>query len=215
MASEIDISNLALSHLGDEANISDFQEGSANADHCRMFYPMARDTLLEMHPWTFTLRRVAPAALEAVPPSTWAYAYALPADVSRAIAVLPPSAGDEYEQNFILETQADGTRVLLTNQQDAVLRYTAKIIDTSKFSALFVDTLTWLLASYVAGPLLKGQEGVKAGRDAYQTFIGQLANAKATDAKQSYETQPVISSTITARYGDIQGMQNNTPYRSY
>lgn len=213
MASEIDISNLALSHLGDEANISDFQEGSANADHCRMFYPIARDVLLEMHPWTFSMRRITPALLSDMPPSMWAYAYALPTDVSRAITVLPPGEDDECEQKFILETQADGTRILLTNQQDAILRYTVKITDTTKFSALFVDALGWLMASYVAGPLIKGQEGVKAGRDAYQTFMGQFAVASGTDAKQSYSTQPSDSSTIDARRGVI--ATHNAPYRGY
>ena len=53
MASEIAICNLALSHLGDAANIAsiDPPEGSAQAEHCATFYPIARDSLLEMHDW--------------------------------------------------------------------------------------------------------------------------------------------------------------------
>lgn len=201
MASEIDISNLALSHLGDAANVSDFQEGSANSDHCRRFYPIARDMLLEMHPWSFTMRRVALATLTNKPPAMWGYAYGLPADIARAYAVLPTGATDDCEQPYTLETVADGTRILLTNQPEAILRYAVKIVDPTKFSGLFVDTLTWLLASYLAGPVLKGQEGVKAGRDAYETFMGQFVRATASDAKQSFETQQSMSSTIAARYG--------------
>lgn len=213
MASEIDISNLALSHLGDTANISDFNEGSPNADHCKRFYPIARDKVLEMHPWSFIMRRIAMTELTNKPPSTWAYAYALPADISRAYAVLPTGACDEYEQPYILETQADGTRILLTNQQSAILRYAVKITDPTKFSGLFVSTLAWLLSSYLAGPVIKGQEGVKAGRDAYQTFVGEFALATAADAKQTFQKQEEISDTIIARRGT--SADRSYPYGGY
>ena len=59
MASEVDICNLALSHLGDTATIAslDPPEGSAQAEHCARFYPIARDSLLEMHAWGFATSR--------------------------------------------------------------------------------------------------------------------------------------------------------------
>ena len=63
MASEVEICNLALARLGDAATVVsiDPPEGSAQAEHCAMFYPMARDTLLAQHPWGFAQRRVRPA----------------------------------------------------------------------------------------------------------------------------------------------------------
>ena len=59
MASEVEICNLALSHLGDTATVasSDPPEGSAQAEHCARFYPIARDALLEMQNWKFATRR--------------------------------------------------------------------------------------------------------------------------------------------------------------
>ena len=67
MASEVEICNLALARLGDAATVVsiDPPEGSAQAEHCAMFYPMARDTLLAQHPWGFAQRRVRPARLAA------------------------------------------------------------------------------------------------------------------------------------------------------
>ena len=58
MASEVDICNLALGHLGDNATVSSISppEGSAQAEHCARFYPIARDALLEMHNWNFAMR---------------------------------------------------------------------------------------------------------------------------------------------------------------
>ena len=50
MASEVDICNLALGHLGDNATVASLNppEGSVQAQHCARFYPIARDALLEM-----------------------------------------------------------------------------------------------------------------------------------------------------------------------
>ena len=55
MATEVDICNLALAHLGDDATIASLSppEGSAQAEKAARFYPIARNTLLEMHTWNF------------------------------------------------------------------------------------------------------------------------------------------------------------------
>jgi hypothetical protein len=51
MSSVIDICNLALSHIGQAADVSsiDPPENSIEAEYCARFYPMARDTLLEAY----------------------------------------------------------------------------------------------------------------------------------------------------------------------
>ena len=48
MSSVVDICNIALSRLGDRATVTsiDPPEGSAQADHCRRFYPIALKTIL-------------------------------------------------------------------------------------------------------------------------------------------------------------------------
>jgi hypothetical protein len=97
MASVVDICNLALAHLGDNATIAsiDPPEGSAQAEHCQRFYPIARDTLLEMHSWSFSTKRAYGAEVENTW-SMWEYAYAMPNDASDIIAVIPPEARDDY-----------------------------------------------------------------------------------------------------------------------
>ena len=44
--------------------------------------------------------------------------------------------------------------IILTNEPDAVLLFTARVTDPARFSALFTDALVFLLASYLAGPVL-------------------------------------------------------------
>lgn len=209
MASEVDICNLALAHLGDSATVAtiDPPEGSAQAEHCAKFYPIARDALLEMHQWGFATRRATLALLENTATS-WAYCYAVPNAAVNVIAVLAPDAGDDYSnspatswvqtypaypltvfgayttQPFVLESRDDGAEVVYTNQADAVMRYTVRITDTTKFSPLFVECLSWLLASHLAGPVLKGDAGTAAATKAYQVFKSRLQDAVESDANQ-------------------------------
>lgn len=224
MASEVDISNIALAHLGDTATVASLYppEGSAQAEHCARFYPIARDTLLEMHQWSFCTKRVTLPLLNVTMP-TWRYVYQLPNDVISVMAVIPYDANDDYSnnmsypsqygynpeiipaagtyvpQNFSIETLANGIQVICTNQEDAVLRYTAKITDTSKFSPLFTMSLTWLLASMLAGPIIKGEMGAAEGKRCYQMFQGHFTEATQSDAVQRQIKPMHVVSWMTGR----------------
>jgi len=215
MASEVDICNLALGHLGDNATVSSISppEGSAQAEHCSRFYPIARDALLEMHYWNFTMRRVNLAEVTNSWPE-WKHAYALPADSINIIAVMPPDAYNDYSTKFVptdtpgfahnyspmiaagryvpqpfsVETMADGSGVIYTDQEKAMLRYAAYVTDTTLFSPLFVMTLSWQLASMLAGPIIKGDAGSAEAKRCTQMAMGYLSQAEVSDANQRRNT---------------------------
>ena len=186
MASEVDICNLALARLGDNATVASINppEGSAQAEHCERFYPVARDALLEKHPWRFAVRRVRLAKLN-TETGTWAYAYAEPSDVVRLLTVLPASAASDADSHdYEAESSRNGTPTLLTDLDNASLRYVARITDTTVFSPLFVDALAWLLASYLAGPVLKGTEGASMTKTCLELFSLLFSQAAASDSNQ-------------------------------
>jgi hypothetical protein len=211
MASEVDICNLALGHLGDNATVSSISppEGSAQSEHCARFYPIARDALLELHNWNFSMRRVNLAEIENPWPE-WKHAYVLPGDSINIIAVMPPEANDDYASRFVptdtpdfahnyspviaagryspqpfsVEISTDGNHVLYTNQEKAMLRYTCYVTDTTSFSPLFVMSLSWQLASMLAGPVLKGDAGSAEAKRCTQMAMGYLSQAKVSDANQ-------------------------------
>ena len=161
MASEIEICNLALSHLGDSATVAsiDPPEGSAQAEHCAIFYPVARDALLEMHNWKFATRRATLALLTADSWS-WSYAYAKPANAMKLLAVLPAGAGSDADgEEYEMESADDGAQLILTNTALASARYIAFVADTTTFSPLFTLALSYQLASMLAGPIIKGDAG--------------------------------------------------------
>ena len=186
MASVVDIVNLALSHLGEDATVSsiDPPEGSAEAEHASVFYPMARDALLEMHEWRFATKRVL-LALTSSDTFEWSYAYALPSGMLRALAVLPETSSAEGDgEDFDQQLDADSAQIILTNCEDASLKYTARVADTTRFPPLFVEALSWLLASYLAGPIIKGAQGREVAAGCLKTAMGFLAQAKISDANQ-------------------------------
>lgn len=209
MASVVDICNLALAHLGDNATIAsiDPPEGSAQAEHCQRFYPIARDTLLEMHSWSFATKRAYAAEVANTWPM-WKHAYAMPGDAMDIISILPPEATDDYStsfnpmtypdfytnyspsvaagqyspQKFAVETAADGSEIILTNQERAVVRYHSRSTDPTKYSPLFTITLSWHLASMLAGPVIKGDQGAAEAKRCVTMMNLYLGKAVEADA---------------------------------
>lgn len=199
MSSEIDICNLALAHLGDSANISDFEEGTAQADHCARFYPFARDQLLEKHEWGFATRRETLALLDDDTGTAWSYQYATPGNYIKVFAVLEPEAEDRDGQPFDIETVSSGDTVIHTNVEDAIARYVLRVTDTAKFTPMFTIALSRLLASYLAGPIIKGREGMQVGRDQYSLFMAEFAAAAASDSNGRRVEQAHTPGSIEAR----------------
>lgn len=201
MASVVDICNLALGHLGDDARVTAITppDGSAQAAHCKRFYPIARDALLEMHNWGFATKRQSLALLDTdTRPAEWAYAYGYPTCIKiigvhmpDEVASAPTGAifdstefvGVPKSQPYTVEALDDGTQVIYTNVENATVRFIAAITDTTKFSPLFVMALSHLLASYLAGPIIKGTEGMKVARGQLEWFE-KIAGprSKASDA---------------------------------
>jgi len=204
MATEVDICNLALAHLGDDATIASLSppEGSAQAEKAARFYPIARNNLLEMHTWNFAAKR-GNLALTTNSLDQWDYAYVAPADMMSPVAIISPSSQNDYAtrmsagdtpggitsnyaptivagqytpQQFAVEGE-----FIYTNQENAMLRYQAFITDPSLFSPLFVTTLSWHLASMLAGPVIKGDQGAAEAKRSTQMMSNYLTSAKQSD----------------------------------
>lgn len=182
MASKVDIWNTALSHIGHKANIADPDETSAEANHCRRYYPIAVNVALERHAWSFATRRVQ-LAVVANPVEHWMFAYSRPNLCIKERAVLPPQCTDDkHEQPFAVESNEDGDILILTNMENAVLKYTTVVEDTNKFSPLFVLAVSYDLASLLVGPIPKDVRLKKAMSDwaAYWTAEAAAADANAS-----------------------------------
>lgn len=201
MASALDICNTALSRIGDIANVSSISppEGSVQAQYCARFYPIALNTLLESHPWSFASRR-ALLAEKATDPWGWVYAYVTPADAIRIVSVLPATArNDSKSEYYDTLTDADGQVIIVTNLAEASALYTFLVNNPAQFPPLFVDALSWLLASYLAGPIIKGDAGDAKARSCYQMYLMTLGQARSSNANQRQLEQSHVPEWISKR----------------
>jgi hypothetical protein len=208
MASPVQICNMALSHLGSEARVASISppDGSVEAGHCATFYDIARTEMLEPGNWAFALKRAHLA--EVVNPSdVWAYAYAKPADCERALRILQPSiAFTVFTQDKMVDTLVTDRdsaafdlegELILTNAPDAVLLYVKDVTDSTRFPASFVSAFSYLLASYLAGPIIKGTDGIRIGDSMRQRAMA-IADVSATASANASSAESLPQPNLLA-----------------
>lgn len=183
MASTVEICNSALSHLGDSAAVTSISppDGTAQARHCAQWFPIARQRMLTYHHWSFATRRIALAELTN-PDDAWEHTYAAPVnalDVWWVGAEGSSADSSPFEQEIL----ASGAKVIRTNVENAFAKYTHDVTDTTKFSPGATDALEWLLASLIAGPIIKGDAGRKSAQACSQMYGSVRATAAAADAQ--------------------------------
>lgn len=205
---DVDLANLALSHLGDDATVSQLSppEGSVQAEHCARFLPIARNTLLELHPWKFATRRATPALREDQASSAWQYVYQEPNGMIRILAVLPEGYlrdSDGSAVDFDTESDSDGNGLILTNTPNATIRGIFSVTDPARFTPLFTEALGWLLASYVAGPLIKGETGASEAVRCWQAAMQMYQLASGSSARQARKTFEHTAPWIKDRGGVV------------
>lgn len=161
MASEVDIVNMAIARLGSAQRVSsiDPPDGSALAASASTFYPMVRDSMLEMKEWPFAVTRAALSQLADITiPPPYTHAYAMPSAAIVPISIRHADAPDNSKPNLLSwEMSNDGsTRIVFTDTEEAVMRYKIGATDPSKFTPLFVDALAWGLSIQLAGTVMGG-----------------------------------------------------------
>ncbi|MGL4668599.1 MAG: hypothetical protein ACRCWR_11820 [Saezia sp.] len=198
MTAEVDICNLALSHLGDTATVASIfpPEGSAQAQHCAVFYPIARNTLLEAHDWGFATVRISPPAKLHENYFGWRYAYMRPADAIRIISVTEPRGtnSDQSDIPYVLESDVDGKRLILCNTESIVVKYIRLETNVSKYPPLFIQALSWHLAAMLAGPIIKGDAGAAEAKRCMMMAQSSLEMAAVSDAsQQNHKPEQVVA----------------------
>lgn len=186
MPSELDICNLALSHVA-AYPIQSLDERTKEARECKRLYSVARDAMLEAHDWGVARKREA-LALLADTYSGWDFAYAWPVDCLAPRKIYDPSeANNTVPLKFeIGVNDALNRRIILTDEEDAELIYTAKITDANLFTSMMVDALGFRLAADLAIPL---RSDSRLQEKMMNQFLARVISAQASSAN-SEEKQP-------------------------
>lgn len=192
MANEIQICNLALSRLGG-FRIQSLDDATKEARECKLHYPIVRDAVLEAHDWDFARKRLV-LALTTETFSGWEYAYQYPTDCLVIRKIYDPNKAEGSKIPFeVVSNAALDRRLILTNQAQAELIYTAKVTDVNMFSSGFVNALAFRLAADLAIPL-RGKNDLQ--QSLANGFIAEMMQAQKNDANQSH-TAPEAGSDFT------------------
>jgi hypothetical protein len=198
MSSIVGICNKALVHLGNFEFIGDLTEASKEAKACKLFFPEARDKVLANFGWPFATRR-RDLNLKGTAFSPWTYSYAYPTDCVAARMIDDGLSIRREDQKIPFTIEDDGSgdgRLIFTNQQNAVLIYTARIENPSAYPSLFEDALTWLLAADMAMGLTNKPELERAARERWMIA---LTSAVAGAKNETQDDVPPDAESIAAR----------------
>lgn len=198
----VDICNLALSHIGVSPRVTsiDPSDNSYEATLCALYFPKAVKDLLELHRWKFASKRVALTEVTS-DLTEYEFAYAPPIDMLSATAILPDGAPDDVsslpasviflpdtvqlpDRDFVIEVDSSGYDVLLTDVEDAHLRYQSHVTDVSRFPPLFKTALSWYLAHFLAGAVVKGDAGAKLAESCLRRMGMFLSSASTSNSRQ-------------------------------
>ena len=187
MASEVEICNLALSELGVVQFVSSINpsDGSVAGNVCSIHYPVARDqALIDIGP-RWATQRVALALIGEDLVSNWQYVYGYPSDCLNIHGLVVPGCRlPRREQAIPFEVALhEGSRVILCDQPDMELIYTARITATGLYDSQTIYALANLLGSRIAMPLAHGDL-------ANSLLQGYYALAAQAAAKSQNEADP-------------------------
>lgn len=196
MPSEIDICNLALSHIGRDP-IQSLQDAVRSAQECKLLYPRICESVLRDHAWNFATKRAELALLDAEY-AGWDFAYQWPSDCLRAQKIWNPNSDEDTQRiPFEVAVRADLlSRVILTDQEDALLFYTARVTNPNVFDVLFVDAVAYRLAAELTIPL-RGDPRIQQA--VLQTYSQIIGSARVANSNEKYVPPDESSSLIEAR----------------
>lgn len=206
--SKAQISNFALSQLGIDRNISNFDtERSKEANACRQWYDQTRQQVLSDFNWPCGTSFVALALVESDPTDEWGFSYRYPSNCLKIRRILSGLRTDTRDTRVPFVQAADTTGGLIyTDQSDAQVEFTFDQTDPTKLTPDFVMAFATRLAANIA-PQLTAGDPFKIKQTVLQAYNMELGMAQANAANEQQPDIEPESEYIRARggWGTIDG----------
>ena len=185
------ICNMALSRIGAKRiNAFDDDSDTLNeAIHCRLHFEQTRDALQRSHIWVFTKDRETLSQDTESPAFEYANQFLLPSDMLRyRMKHDGGAASNEISvYSFSMETKADGTKILLTDEDSVSLVFTRLITDPTKWDPLFIELLIIKLALKLLTPLAGSDKTIKT--DLKDDLKNIMPAIRALDRNEGFGTR--------------------------
>ena len=210
MASEVEICNIALSNIRG-GSINSLDEGSLQAQQCKLKYFILRDRCLTEMSWGFN-RKITALAVLTTEIFNWAYAYQYPADclkITRLVGAHEELANADADVvSRLLDSQLlplrdlrnqtpyevfnfSNNKVIGTNEADLRIDYAVKVTDPNLFTPDFIMALSHLLSSELAIPVVGAELGRQLRDDSLKIYKSYINTAIASDLNDGYHTPPL------------------------
>ncbi len=187
MTSEVSICNLALSHIRAGPQIASLDENTTPAIQCKLWYEVARDLALADIWWNFSGKQIVLAQQVEVP-LEWAFGYAYPIDCLQIRYIINPGKlrqeADRIE--FEVSINAAGNKTIMTNQDEACLKYTFQQTDPNSFHPHFVVSMSYQLALHIAVPVAGTSKGRILKKEASEAYLNAIRAAVSADSAEEY-----------------------------
>ena len=182
--SKTKIFNIALSNLGISAPIQNSIEEHPQAILMNNYYELARDSVLEAHDWTFAnATKELSIAEESSINGNWQFCFTLPNDCISPRAVV--DMFDNKEKKYEPGIDSAGQKVIYTNTNPCLLKYTKRVTNETFYTAKFVNALAFYLA-YLSAQVITGSNNKKnTNLQDYQIAIREaiVLDARKTENK--------------------------------
>jgi len=217
------IFNMALKNLGVSVGVQGANQGDRNTVVLDEFYETAKEKTLTDHDWGFasTFRELTPTQNISLHPK-YNYVYDFPNNCMLVREVylydeeLYKQIEDEeisffnmttlhhsnYDKeifkrhNFEIGSDSSGNRIIYTNVQPAIARFTRIVEEETFFTPEFAMALSWFLA-FLASSSITGAR-VKTA-DCLQIYKQMLKEAKTTDANEGFNEEETECDWLEAR----------------
>jgi len=187
--SDVGIANIALGLLGVKP-ITSFGDDSKAAQLLTNQYEALRDATLEDREWSFAIKRyIFDSAVEASPVFGYTYAFNLPADVLRVVAM--PISDDDNAPG--IDSWVVEGRQILCNEDYIRVRAIIRVETVTDFSPSFVQAFAYRIAHQLCVPLT---ENIKHFAELEKEYDKRISEAAATNGMQG-KSQVLRSTNLT------------------
>ena len=194
--STVQIANFALSKVGNDSTIESLTEDSTEAKECNLWLEHSRKQALAAYDWSFARVTKTLAAHGDDPTALWGYRYVYPVDCIKARFLQNPSGSQADPVPFVREQSDDGTMSILTDLNEAKLRYTKDVTSPGLYTEYFIELLATILGSHIAFPLTTK---VRLSQFLEAQARQMLIFAPAMDASEQQEKAPRDAEQIRGR----------------
>lgn len=225
------VANLAIAHCGISKPISDLATTkNLEAQMCRTFFDLARQSCLTDARWMFAVRQIAPALVANQPTPEWLYAYQYPSDALRLVRFMSWRLSNDTRQSRIPYTIAQPVSNLLStlnpqpapyiqttgqwiytnwpgvngNLMPTIIEYVFDNQNVAQWTPNFIIALSYKLAELIVPAVTSGDTFGKK-KEIQANYITARNSASNDNANEEQRPEEPQSEFIRARDGESYG----------